>query len=132
MTRKDGRIKRARHRPTEEALGEKMEAKKNSSNRVREDCEAEVLVIREHAFKIKAWNIYKQENKKRGKWLINKNRELNAKYQNTEKKDRNAEIRKGKQVAGSGLTVITHILHLISHFTASFELSNLVLISSSS
>lgn len=47
-------------------------------------------------------------------------------------KDRNAEIRKGKQVAGSGLTVITHIVHLISHFTASFELSNLVLISSSS
>lgn len=54
----------------------------------------------------------------------------NAKIQR--KKGRNAGIRKGKQVAGSGLTVITRILHLISHFTASFELSNLLLISSSS
>lgn len=77
-------------------------------------------------------DIHKQENKKREKWLINKNRELNDKYQNTEQKDRNAEIRKGKQVAGSGLIAITHILHLISHSTASFELSNLVLIRSSS
>lgn len=66
MTEKDGRIKRACHRSTEEALGEEMEVKKNSNNRVREDCEAEILgTIREHAFKIKAWNIYEQENKKR-------------------------------------------------------------------
>lgn len=87
MTEKDGRIKRACHRSTEEALGEEMEVKKNSNNRVREDCEAEILgTIREHAFKIKAWNIYEQEDKKRGKWLINKNRELYDKCQNTEKR----------------------------------------------
>lgn len=79
MTEKDGRIKRACHRSTEEALGQKMEVKKN--------CEAEILVtIRGHPFKIKAWNIYEQENKKREKWLINKNRELNDKCQNTEEK----------------------------------------------
>lgn len=47
----------------------KMEVKKNSSNRVREDCEAEILVtIREHAFKIKAWTIYTNRRiKKKGK-----------------------------------------------------------------
>lgn len=69
---------------------------------------------------------------KRGKMANQQEQRTEWQMPKYREKDRNAEIRKGKQVAGSGLTVITHILHLISHFTASFELSNLVLISSSS